>query len=204
MANRIIGLKNIHIAPITGTDAAGLYIYGTPVKLAGAKAFTTTNEVTENAFYSDDVMDYYSKNTTSMSLEIEMAYITPEVESLITGKKLVNGVLVSGSSDNAAAFAIMYEMTTLEAPVRRVIYDCILSRDEIASTTKTDSTEEQLVKLSGKAKPTPQGVFDAILDKNYIPEDAAEATKFNKAYDAFFTKVQTPEVIEAPAAKAVK
>lgn len=204
MANRIIGLRNIHIAPITGTDAQGFYTYGEPIKLMGAKSFTTTNEVSENQFYSDDVMDYYSKNTTSMSLEIEMAYITPEVEAMITGKKLVNGVLVSGSSDNGSSFAIMYEMTTLELPVRRVIYDCILSRDEITSTTKTDSTEEQLVKLSGKAKPDGNGDFDAILDSNYAPTETAEQAKFDAAWAAFFTEVQTPAKIEAGALAAKK
>lgn len=195
MANRIVGLRNIHIAQITGTGSNGEYIYGTPVKLEGAKTFNTTNEVSENAFYSDDVMDYYSKSITSMELEIELAYLTPEIESLITGKRLVNGVLVSGADDSAASFAIMYEMTTLEEPVRRVIYDCILSRDEIASTSKTDSVDEQLVKLSCKAKPDAQGNFDAILDKNYIPEGEEEG--FNKVWENFFTKVQTPSVIVA-------
>lgn len=195
MANRIVGLRNIHIAQIIGTDAQGNYIYGTPVKLEGAKTFNTTNEVSENAFYSDDVMDYYSKSITSMELEIELAYLTPEIESMITGKRLVNGVLVSGADDSAASFAIMYEMTTLEEPVRRVIYDCILSRDEIASASKTDSVDEQLVKLSGKAKPDAQGNFDAILDKNYIPEGEEEG--FNKVWEKFFTKVQTPSVIVA-------
>ena len=195
MANRIVGLRNIHIAQITGTDAQGNYTYGTPVKLEGAKIFNTTNEVSENAFYSDDVMDYYSKNITSMELEIELAYLTPEIESLITGKKLVNGVLISGANDSAASFAVMYEMTTLEEPVRRVIYDAILSRDEISSASKTDSTEEQLIKLSGKAKPDAKGNFDAILDKNNIPE--GEEISFNKIWDKFFTQVQTPAVIEA-------
>lgn len=195
MANRIVGLRNIHIAEITGTDTQGNYTYGTPVKLEGAKTFNTTNEVSENAFYSDDVMDYYSKSITSMELEIELAYLTPEIESMITGKKLVNGVLVSGANDSAASFAVMYEMTTLEEPVRRVIYDCILSRDEITSASKTDSTDEQLVKLSGKAKPDGQGNFDAILDKNHMPD--GEEAKFNKIWDKFFTQVQTPVVIEA-------
>lgn len=195
MANRIVGLRNIHIAEITGTDGQGNYIYGTPVKLEGAKTFNTTNEVSENAFYSDDVMDYYSKSITSMELEIELAYLTPEIESMITGKKLVNGVLVSGANDSAASFAIMYEMTTLGEPIRRVIYDAILSRDEISSASKTDSTEEQLIKLSGKSKPDTQGNFDAILDKNYIPE--GEEARFNKIWEAFFTQVQTPKVISA-------
>ena len=202
MANRIVGLRYIHIAQITGTDVQGNYTYGIPVKLEGAKTFNTTNEVSENAFYSDDVMDYYSKSITSMELEIELAYLTPEIESLITGKKLVNGVLVSGANDSAASFAIMYEMTTLQEPIRRVIYDCILSRDEISSASKTDSTEEQLIKLSGKAKPDAKGNFDAILDKNYIPE--GEEVKFNKVWEGFFTKVQTPVVIEATTREAAK
>lgn len=195
MANRIVGLRNIHIAQITGTGSNGEYTYGEPVKLEGAKTFNTTNEISENAFYSDDVMDYYSKNITSMELEIELAYLTPEIESLITGKKLVNGVLISGANDSAASFAVLYEMTTLEEPVRRVIYDCILSRDEISSASKTDSTEEQLIKLSGKAKPDAKGNFDAILDKNNIPE--GEEVSFNKIWDKFFTQVQTPAVIES-------
>ena len=202
MANRIVGLRNIHIAQITGVDGQGNYTYGEPVKLEGAKTFNTTNEISENAFYSDDVMDYYSKNITSMELEIELAYLTPEIESLITGKKLVNGVLISGANDSAASFAVLYEMTTLQEPIRRVIYDCILSRDEISSASKTDSTEEQLIKLSGKAKPDVQGNFDAILDKNNIPE--GEEVKFNKIWDNFFTQVQTPAVIEATTTRATK
>ena len=196
MANRIIGLKNIHIAKITGKDRQGKYTYDTPVKLEGAKTFNTTNEVSENSFYSDDVMDYYSKNITSMTLEIELAYLTPEIESLLTGKTYKNGALVSGASDTASSFAIMYEMTTLEEPIRRVIYDCVLSKDEQSSSTKTDSVDEQLVKLTGKAKPDVQGNFDAILDKNHIPSDSTEQGKFTNAWDAFFTTVQTPDEIE--------
>lgn len=190
MANRIIGLRNIHIAKMTAPG-----VYGTPIKVAGAKTFNTTNEVSENAFYSDDVMDYYSKNITSMELEIELAYLTPELESMLTGKRLVNGVLVSGADDVSSNFAIMYEMTTLEQPVRRVIYDCTISRDEQSASTKTDSTEEQLVTLSGKAKPASDGSFDAVLDKNFMPTDEAEVAQFEKAWNAFFTKVQTLSVV---------
>lgn len=189
MANRIVGLKNIHIAKKTATGT-----YATPVKLEGAKTFNTTNEVSESSFYSDDVMDYYSKNITSMELEIELAYLKPEIDSLISGKEYINGVLLSGANDEAGEFAIMYEMATLKEPIRRVIYCSVLSKDEQSSSTKTDSVEEQLVKLTGKAKPDEDGIFDAVLDKNNIP--TGQETKFNAIWDNFFDTVQTPTVIK--------
>ena len=191
MANRVIGLKNIHIAKLNDGGT-----YATPIKLEGAKTFKTSNEVTENAFYSDDVMDYYSKSTTSMEIEAELAYLKPEIEALITGKEFLNGVLFSSSEDKSCEIAIMYEKTTLKEPIRRVLYSCILSIDEDNSETKGDSTDEQLVKLSGKAKTDVNGMFDATLDKNYPPSDPTKLTKFNKLWDEFFTKVQDPKEIK--------
>lgn len=191
MANRIIGLKNIHIAKMTAPG-----VYDTPKKVYGAKTFNTTNEVSENSFYSDDVMDYYSKNITSMELEIELAYLTPELESEITGKEMVNGVLISSAEDTANSFAILYEMTTLKEPIRRVIYDCTLSKDEQSASTKTDSVEEQLVKLSGKAKPGEDGCFDAVLDKNNV--SGGDQENFQKVWDKFFDEVQTMDKIQNP------
>lgn len=186
MANRIVGLKNIHIAEKVPNG------YRAPVRLVGAKSFSTSNDVSETAFYSDDVMDHYSKDLKAIELEIELAYLTPEIEALITGKTLetATGALVSKASDKQKSFAIIYEMTTLAEPIRRVIYDCILSVDEKNSTTKTDGVEEQLVKLSGKAKPDANGVFDAVMDKNH-----KQGQHFDRIFDAFFTDVQLPTAL---------
>ena len=52
MANRIVGLKNIHIAKLNANGQ-----YEAPIKLVGAKSVKTTNESSEVAFYSDDVME---------------------------------------------------------------------------------------------------------------------------------------------------
>lgn len=191
MANRIVGLKNIHIAKKTGPGA-----YDAPKRLEGAKTFNTTNEVSETSFYSDDVMDHYFKSATSMDIEIELAYLTPEMESLIMGKTLVNGALVSSTEDVANEFAIIYELTTLKEPIRRVIYDCTLSKDDLNSATKADSVEEQLVTLTGKAKAGTDGVFDAVLDKNNPPTDPDELRKFEAIFNDFFTKVYTKDEIE--------
>ena len=183
MANRLIGLKNIHIAKLNEDGN-----YETPVRLAGAKSLNTTNNSTETSFYSDDIMDFYSKGITSMEVEIELAYLDAKIEALITGKKFdeTTGALISSSNDQAPTFALLYEASTLQEPIRRVIYECILSRDEFSSSTKTDSISEQTIKLIGKAKPREaDGVFDLLLDKN---KTEVKATAWNN----FFTTVMQP------------
>lgn len=183
MSNRICGLRNIHIAKKTAEGT-----YETPKKLVGAKSLSTKNNLSETSFYSDDVMDFYQKGITSMEVEIELAYLTPELEALITGKTFdeATGALISSANDQAATFALLYEATTLEQPIRRVVYECILSRDEFSTATKTDSISEQTIKLTGKAKPREaDGVFDLILDKNATEVKAT-------AWNNFFTTVMQP------------
>lgn len=163
MANRIIGLKNIHLAPM---DSEG--VYQKPIKVEGAKSLKIKNNFTDAQFYSDDVMDYASNILSSLEIEMELAYLLPELEAKITGKTFDadTGVMVSKASDRSNRFALLYEMTTLEKPIRKVIYDVTLNKDETNSQTQEDKVEEQLVKLTGVAKPGKDGAFDLVLDAN--------------------------------------
>ena len=163
MANRIIGLKNIHLAPMTGEG-----VYQKPIKVEGAKSLKIKNNFTDAQFYSDDVMDYASNILSSLEIEMELAYLLPELEAKITGKTFNSdtGVMVSKSSDRSNRFALLFEMTTLEKPIRKVIYDVTLNKDETNSQTQEDKVEEQLVKLTGIAKPGKDNAFDLVLDAN--------------------------------------
>ncbi|WP_346889172.1 major tail protein [Clostridium sp. UBA1056] len=188
MANRIVGLKNIHIARLKADGS-----YETPIKLMGAKLVKTTNENSEIAFYSDDIMDYYGNALTAMSIEIEMAYLEPSIEALLCGKEVNSvGGLVTGSSDSQATIAFIYELSTLDKPIRRCLYEVILSKNETEATTKTDSVEEKTIKLVGKAKPRAiDGKFDIVMDQNHIP--SGTDTQFDQAFDKFFTGVLLPD-----------
>ena len=199
MANRIVGLKNIHIAKLNANGQ-----YEAPIKLVGAKSVKTSNESTEVAFYSDDVMDYYGNALTAMSIEVEMAYLTPEIEALLCGKEITsNGAMVTGASDAQATVAFMYEMSTLDKPVRRCLYEVILTKSESEATTKTDSVEEKTIKLTGKAKPrSVDGKFDIVMDANHIPDGTDE--QFNQAFDKFFTGVLLPDGTFSPAPMVLK
>ncbi|MGG7143603.1 major tail protein [Clostridium nigeriense] len=199
MANRVVGLKNIHIAKLKANGE-----YEAPIKLVGAKSVKTTNENNEIAFYSDDVMDYYGNALSAMSIEVEMAYLTPEIESLLTGKEITsNGAMVTGASDAQATVAFMYEMSTLDKPVRRCLYEVILTKSESEATTKTDSVEEKTIKLTGKAKPRSiDGKFDIVMDANHIPDGTDE--QFNQAFDKFFTGVLLPNGTFSPAPMVLK
>lgn len=163
MANRIIGLKNIHLAPMTEEG-----VYQKPIKVEGAKSLKIKNNFTDAQFYSDDVMDYASNILSSLEIEMELAYLLPELEAKITGKTFNSdtGVMVSKSSDRNNRFALLFEMTTLEKPIRKVIYDVTLNKDETNSQTQEDKVEEQLVKLTGIAKPGKDNAFDLVLDAN--------------------------------------
>lgn len=199
MANRIVGLKNIHIAKLNANGQ-----YEAPIKLVGAKSVKTTNESSEVAFYSDDVMDYYGNALTAMSIEVEMAYLTPEIEALLTGKKITsNGAMVTGADDTQATVAFMYEISTLDKPVRRCLYEVILTKSETEASTKTDSIEEKTIKLVGKAKPrATDGKFDIVMDANHIPDGTDE--QFNQAFDKFFTGVLLPDGTFSPAPMVLK
>ena len=163
MANRVIGLKNIHLAPMTSEG-----VYQKPIKVEGAKSLKIKNNFTEATFYSDDIMDYASKILSSLEIELELAYLMPEIEAKITGKTFSSdtGVMVSKSTDRGGRFALLFEMTTLEKPIRRVIYDVTLSKDEDGSSTQEDKVDEQLIKLTGIAKSSKDNAFDLTLDAN--------------------------------------
>ncbi|WP_294363606.1 major tail protein [uncultured Clostridium sp.] len=199
MANRIVGLKNIHIAKLKADGS-----YEAPIKLVGAKSVKTTNENNEIAFYSDDIIDYYGNALSAMSVEVEMAYLTPEIEALLTGKEIAsNGALITGASDSQATVAFMYEMSTLDKPIRRCLYEVILTKSESEATTKTDSVEEKTIKLTGKAKPRAiDGKFDIVMDQNHIP-DGTDA-EFNEAFGKFFTGVLLPDGTFSPATMVLK
>ena len=195
MANRIVGLRNIHIAKLKANGE-----YEAPIKLVGAKSVKTTNESNEIAFYSDDVMDYYGNALSAMSIEVEMAYLTPEIEALLCGKEITsNGAMVTGADDTQATVAFMYEMSTIAGkPIRRCLYEVILTKSESEATTKTDSVEEKTIKLTGKSKPrSADGKFDIVMDANHIPDGTD--TQFNQAFDKFFTGVLLHDGTFSPA-----
>ena len=96
----------------------------------------------------------------------------------------------------------MYEMTTLEKPIRRVLYETILTKADSESTTKTDKVEESTIKLTGKAKARQDGKFDLLMDKNNIPEGTE--VEFLKVFDKFFTGVVMPDGTISPSVDIVR
>lgn len=194
MANRITGLKNLYIAEKTAENT-----YAQPVRLVGAKAVKVSGEASEVAFYSDNVMDVYESALSALGLEIELAYITPEIESLLTGKEINTvGAMVTGANDKQKTVAFMYEMSTLEQPIRRVIYECILTKNDSEASTQTDKKEEFTIKLVGKAKSREvDGKFELLMDANNIP--TGTEVEFKKAFDGFFNGVILPDGTVSPA-----
>ena len=185
MANRISGIKNIHLALYNVEEGT----YKTPVKVAGAKSLSVKDNVSSVTFFSDNVADFNASQLSSKEVELQLAYLEPTIEAMVTGKEMVCGGLVTTGQDVQKEVALIYELTTLSG---KSIYNVKLAKDGSEAKTMEEGIDEQTVKLVGTAIPNAEGHFDYVLDANYEPTEPSEKSEFNKKITNWFTTVQLP------------
>lgn len=189
MANRISGIKNIHLAKYDLETGK----YEKPVKVMGAKSLAVKDNVSSVTFFSDNIADFNASNLSSKEVEIELAYLEPAIEAMVTGKELVCGGLVTTGQDQQSELALIYELTTLSGKsIYNVLYNVKLMRDGQEAKTQEGDISEQTTKLVGTAIPNADGHFDYILDANYTPSESTELAEFDKKISNWFTEVQLP------------
>ena len=189
MANRISGIKNIHLALYNVEEGT----YETPVKVAGAKSLSVKDNVSSVTFFSDNVADFNASQLSSKEVELQLAYLEPTIEVMVTGKEMVCGGLVTTGQDVQKEVALIYELTTLSGKsIYNVLYNVKLAKDGSEAKTMEEGIDEQTVKLVGTAIPNAEGHFDYVLDANYEPTEPSEKSEFNKKITNWFTTVQLP------------
>lgn len=189
MANRISGIKNIHLALYNSGEST----YETPVKVLGAKSLSVKDNVSSVTFFSDNVADFNASQLSSKEVELELAYLTPEIEAMVTGKQMVCGGLVSTGNDIQNEVALIYELTTLTGKsIYNVLYNVKLTKEGQEAKTMEEGIDEQTVKLVGTAIVDAEGRFDYVLDANHEPSEPGEVAEFKKKITNWFTAVQMP------------
>lgn len=143
-ANKVkFGLKNVHYAKITYTN--GVPSWATPVSVPGAVSLTLSKEGSDTDFYADDVKYYHLVGNSGYTGTLEMALFPTQMLKDLWGmtETTTGKMLVESDSVQPNEFALMFEISGDQDPVRYCIYRCVAGRPEIAATTKGETTEVQ-------------------------------------------------------------
>ena len=108
--SRIIGCRDLHIAKLvkdeTGTDKP---VYSSITRVPSLVNISISDSVESSNFYSDDTIEQSFSKTSKKDVDIELGYLTNELEALINGRTVdENGVLVQCGDDAPIEVALMF------------------------------------------------------------------------------------------------
>lgn len=108
MAKVKFNIHNVHYAPITTVSSTGVYTYGTPVALPGAKSISLEPKDSDNEIFYADGEEYYVQSaTTGYEGELEMALIDDAFRKAIYGETEDTAHdLWESTSDESKKFAL--------------------------------------------------------------------------------------------------
>ena len=186
---RIIGCKNLHIAEVL-TDTNEETTWGTPVPVKSLISISETDQKENVTFYSDDSVEDVIPTFSSKEVTIELGYLTPKLEAMITGNEYKKGLYTQSANATAKNFALMFEAPLSKGGTRKVcLFKGVLSKDESAYQTKGESIESSNVTLTGVFMPLQSnGLVEIKADSN----DDTLTEKEKEVVKNWFTKV--PEV----------
>ena len=184
--SRIIGCKNLHIAELTKDDASGV-AWETPVPVKSLISISIADQKENVTFYSDDTVEEVIPTFGSKEVSIELGYLTPEIEAMISGNTYENGVYTQSANATAKEFALLFSAPLSKGGERRVcLFKGVLGRDESAYQGKAESVESSNVTLSGVFMPLQH---DGTVETRVDTSDAQLNGEGKALSDAWFTKV---------------
>lgn len=196
--SRIIGCRNLHLAEVL-TDTAEGSTWGSPTPVKSLISISITDQKENVTFYSDDTIEEVLPSFSGKEVSIELGYLTPEVEAMISGNTYEKGLFTQSANATAKNYALLFEAPLSKGGTRKVcLYKGVLSKDESAYTGKGESIESSNVTLTGVFMPLQSnGLVEIKADSN----DSALTEQEQEVVNNWFTKV--PEV-PAPAVLNVK
>lgn len=175
------GLKNVHIAPITGVTN-NAYTYGDIIKVPGAVSISLEPQGDSNDFFADNIKYFSVYANNGYSGDFELAMITDEIREKIFGeKKDSNGAYIENVNDIFKPFALGFQIEGDEKARRFWYYNCSCSRSKNEAKTiessKEPSTDSMTINAMGRET---DGKVRALL---------TETAENKEAYDQFFDTV---------------
>lgn len=171
------GICNCTYATAT-ISSTGTATYGTPVALPGAVSISLSAEGDTSPFYADNIVYYTSVANNGYSGELEIAKIPDAFLTDCLGYTTdSNGVLIEDAGASPVHFALMFQFEGDVNAKRTVLYNCVASRPEIASSTKADSIEPNTESIPLTATT----IYNSTLSKNIVKASCTttESTTYN-------------------------
>ena len=183
MANKIkYGLKSCYYSVVTNTS--GTITYGTPVALPGAVSLALSPVGEAVKFYADDIEFFRGYGTDvgyDGTLELAMvpdAFLKDVMGMVEDSKK----VLFESNAPIPKYIALMFEFQGDSNAIRHVLYNCLATRINLESNTKSATLEPKTDTISIEARPA--------VDSNYIKAKSTDTTDAT-VYGNWYTAVQT-------------
>lgn len=183
------GIKNCYYATAT-ISSTGTATYATPVALPGAVSISLSAEGDTTPFYADNIVYYTSVSNNGYSGDLELAKIPDSFFTDCLGYiKDANDVLVEDAGANPAHFALMFQFEGDVNAKRSVMYNCVATRPEVSSSTKSESIEPQTETISIRATT----VYNSVLDKDLVKASCTEteSTTYNGWLSAVYQTTTT-------------
>ena len=199
--SRIIGCKNLHLAEVTKDDSEST-TWGTPTPVKSLISISITDQKENVTFYSDDSIEEILPSFSGKEVSIELGYLTPEVEAMISGNTYEKGLFTQSANATAKEFALLFEAPLSKGGTRKVcLYKGVLAKDESTYQGKAESVESSNVTLSGIFMPLQSnGLVEIKADSNDTNLTSAEQA----IVKAWFTKVPEVPASDALSIRAVK
>jgi phi13 family phage major tail protein len=144
MSGVTVGLKNLHYAPLTKDDQAGV-TYSTPIKIAGAIEAKITPQTNSSTLYADDGAAETSSAMGEVLVEINIKSLPTDVQKALLGHTLnSDGVLIKKSDDVAPYVAIGFQSANSDGSIKYVwLYKGKFELPEENYKTKSENVEYQ-------------------------------------------------------------
>lgn len=188
MANKIkYGLKSLYYAVAT-IAADGTATYGTPVAIPGAVSISLAAQGETTPFYADDIVYYTSVSNTGYEGDLEVATLPDAfLKDILNYYNDANAVLVEDSGAEPVHFALMFEFAGDEKATRHVMYNCVATRPDTASSTKEESISPETETITITAT----SIHSAGLGKDIVKSQTSASTQ-TTAYNGWYTNVYLP------------
>lgn len=186
MANKVkYGLKNVHVFPISAYAADGTPTYGTAIKWPGAVSITMDAVGEPENFHADNGVYYVINNNQGYEGDFESALVPDAVKlAVLNYVKDSKGVIVEDSSAELGHFGMAFQFEGDVTETNHILYDCVMSRPNLASKTTEESKEIQTETAKIKSIP---------LDSGYVKAYTTEETDATVVSN-WYTAPQLPTI----------